>query len=223
MDDSNQKLETTTTPESASQEAPVAAATEGQQPRERGPRRGPGGHGGRRGPRGPRQDRGDDVKSEFVERSVHVNRCASVSKGGRSFSFSSLMVVGDGKGRIGIGFGKANEVADASRKATDRARKNVMAVNLKGGTLPHEVLGEFDGARVLLRPASPGTGLIAGGGVRAVLEVAGVKDVLSKSLGSNNPNNLVKATMMALQQLRPREEILRLRGRKVKSAATTAS
>ncbi|MGA3006810.1 MAG: 30S ribosomal protein S5 [Opitutaceae bacterium] len=148
-----------------------------------------------------------DVAPEFVEKVVFINRCAKVVKGGRRFSFSALAVVGDQKGRIGVGFGKANEVPDAIKKSTEHARKRLLHVKLKGDTIPHDVIGEFDGGRVLLRPASPGTGLIAGGGVRAVLEAAGVKNVLTKSMGSKNHIAVVNATVNALLQLRLPEDI----------------
>ena len=150
--------------------------------------------------------------SDFEERVVHVNRCSKVVKGGRRFSFGALVIVGDRKGRVGYALGKANEVADAIRKASDLAKRELVFVTMKDATIPHEVMGKYSGAQVLLRPASPGTGVIAGGGVRTLLELAGVRDVLAKSLGSNNHLNVVKATMHAIQQLRSREEILALRG-----------
>ena len=149
---------------------------------------------------------------EITEKVVYVNRSAKVVKGGRRFHFSALVVAGNRRGRVGWGFGKANEVADAIRKGTDQAKKAMVSVNLRNSTIPHEVMGVFGGGRVLLRPASPGTGVIAGGGVRAVIEAAGVRDVLTKSLGSSNAVNVVKATIDALLKLRPREEIFRVRG-----------
>ena len=193
--------------------APAAPVTsESPSGDRRGPRRsGPGGPGGPRGPRGPRRDNRDATPSEYNDKVVHINRCSKVVKGGRRFNFAALVVAGDGKGRVGVGYGKAKEVPDAIRKGTDRAHRALVRVNLRGNTIPHEVVGHADGGVVMLRPAAPGTGLIAGGGVRAVLEVAGYKDVLSKSMGSNNPQAVVKATLDGLSRLRTLEQIKNLR------------
>ncbi|MDX2225532.1 MAG: 30S ribosomal protein S5 [Verrucomicrobiae bacterium] len=173
---------------------------------------------GRGGPRrGGRPNQDNAPKSDeaaLVEKLVFVNRTAKVVKGGRRFSFSALVVVGDAKGKVGQGFGKANEVSDAIRKATEAARKSMVQIAIQKSSIPHEVFSEYCGGKVVLRPASPGTGVIAGGGVRAVLEAAGIKDVLTKSLGSSNPNNVVKATLRALQQLRTRDAIMEIRGLK---------
>jgi len=148
---------------------------------------------------------------EFEERVVFVNRCAKVVKGGRRFSFSAVIVVGDRKGRVGLGFGKANEVSEAIRKGGEAARRSLVQITMNGKTIPHEVRGHCDGGRVLLKPASEGTGVIAGGGMRAVLEMAGVRDVLGKNQGSNNRLNVVKATLDALSQLRTAEAIRAVR------------
>jgi|SRR5690606_31554869 len=148
---------------------------------------------------------------EFQEKVVAINRCAKVVKGGRRFSFNSIVVIGNGNGRVGIGSGKANEVAEAIRKATENAHKNLVDVILKNKTIPHEVNTRFGAAKIFMRPASPGTGVIAGGAARAVLELAGVQDVLTKSIGSTNPHNVVKAVLRGLQMQRGRNEFAALR------------
>lgn len=178
-------------------------------------RGGQGGQGGNnRGPR--RDDRRPDVDDGISEKVVFINRCAKVVKGGRRFSFSALVVCGDKEGKVGLGFGKAKEVSDAIKKGGQAARKNMTSVCIVNGTVPHETYAEFGGGKVLLKPASPGTGIIAGGGVRAVCEAAGVKDILAKSMGSSNHANVVKATIKALSALRTRETILSSRGKKVR-------
>ena len=182
---------------------------------------GGGGGGGRgRGRGGPRREERapitDEDGNELSEKVVFINRCAKVVKGGRRFSFSALVVCGNKKGKVGLGFGKANEVADCIKKASESARKVLKPMSIVDGTIPHEIYAEFGGGKVLLKPASPGTGIIAGGGVRAVCEAVGIRDILAKSMGSSNHANVVKATLKALSSVRTREQILGSRGKKQK-------
>ncbi|MDP6036611.1 MAG: 30S ribosomal protein S5 [Verrucomicrobiota bacterium] len=201
---------------SSAQSAPGAAASSGgrnQPPGRGGDRRGGQGQQRRGRPGGNRPQRFNDRPDDgLTEKVIFINRSTKVVKGGRRFGFSALVVVGDQEGKVGLGFGKAGEVVESIRKGSDNARAEQVSVSLLGDTLPHEVYSVYDGARVLLRPASPGTGIIAGKTARAVLEAAGVKNVLSKSLGSNNPANVAKATLQGLRQLRLERDVMKNRG-----------
>ncbi len=208
---------------SAAPAAPAAPASGGTQSfggdrPSRGYSEGGRGRGPRRSSRDQRES--DEPKDGLIEKVVHINRSSKVVKGGRRFSFSALIVVGDKQGKVGMGMGKGAEVSEAIKKGGENAKSRIAVVSLSASTIPHEVYSEFGGAKVLLRPASPGTGLICGKTVRAVVESAGVKDVLSKSLGSKNASNVAKATLNALLSLRTREQILKARGLENRLAAT---
>jgi small subunit ribosomal protein S5 len=206
---------------------PPPAAPEEQKPqrdhRDRGHRGGGGGRGRGRKPPEVGENAFENGGEELVEKVVFINRSSKVVKGGRRFKFSALVVVGDKKGKVGLALGKAAEVADAIRRGGELARTKMVSVSLKGVTIPHEIYCTYGGAKILLRPASPGTGIIAGKTVRAVLESAGVKDILTKSLGSKNAANVVKATLNGLLNLRTREQIYQGRGLQIKSVKTPAA
>jgi len=209
-----QQVPTTPAPAPVAEAVPAPEAPRGGGGRDGGGRGGP--RGGRGGGRGRRSDDFGKQDDGIVEKVVFINRSSKVVKGGRRFKFSALVVVGDKKGKVGVALGKAAEVADAIKRGGELARTKMKSVSLKDATIPHEVHCRFGGAKILLRPASPGTGIIAGKTVRAVLESAGIKDILTKSLGSKNAANVVKATLNGLLTLRTREEIYQGRGLEIK-------